>query len=85
MNEVFMALKDKTRRAILVLLREDKMTAGDIAANFEMSKPSVSHHLDLLKRADLVHSEREGQYIYYTINTTVLEDVMQWIISLKSD
>ena len=59
------------------------MTAGDIANAFNISKPSISHHLDILKRADLVSSEKTGQFITYSINTTILEDVLQWIITLK--
>lgn len=83
MNYLFKALNDETRRQILELLKERDMTAGDIADAFNISKPSISHHLDILKRADLVSSEKQGQFITYSINTTILEDVLQWIITLK--
>lgn len=83
MKDVFKALNDPTRRAILELLREKDLTAGEIAEAFSISKPSISHHLDLLRRADLVGSEKRGQYVHYHLNTTVLEDLMQWIIELK--
>ncbi|MBD3864312.1 autorepressor SdpR family transcription factor [Olleya marilimosa] len=83
MNLLFKALNDDTRRQILELLKEDNLTAGQIADAFNISKPSISHHLDILKRADLVTSEKKGQYVEYAINTTILEDVLQWIITLK--
>tara|TARA_R110002049_G_scaffold137695_1_gene297732 strand:- start:668 stop:922 length:255 start_codon:yes stop_codon:yes gene_type:complete len=83
MNYLFKALNDETRRQILELLKEKDMTAGEIADAFNISKPSISHHLDILKRADLVSSEKQGQFITYSINTTILEDVLQWIITLK--
>ena len=83
MNYLFKALNDKTRRQILELLKEKDMTAGDIAEAFNISKPSISHHLDILKRADLVSSEKNGQFITYSLNTTILEDVLKWIITLK--
>jgi len=83
-NLLFKALNDDTRRQILELLKEDNLTAGQIADAFNISKPSISHHLDILKRADLVTSEKKGQYVEYAINTTILEDVLQWIITLKN-
>jgi DNA-binding transcriptional ArsR family regulator len=83
MNYLFKALNDETRRKILELLKDEDMTAGEIADAFNISKPSISHHLDILKRADLVSSEKTGQFITYSINTTILEDVLQWIITLK--
>lgn len=83
MNSIFKALNDKTRRDILELLREKQMTAGDIADQFNISKPSISHHLDILKRADLVTSEKKGQFIVYSLNTTIVEDILKWIITLK--
>lgn len=80
---LFKALNDATRREILQLLREKDRTAGEIADHFSISKPSISHHLDLLKQADLVNSVRKGQFIYYSINTTVLDELLEWIIQLK--
>ncbi|MDA7803123.1 autorepressor SdpR family transcription factor [Crocinitomix sp.] len=85
MKNLFKALNDQTRREILELLKEGKMTAGEIAEKFNISKPSISHHLDLLKRADLVTSEKNGQYITYSLNTTILEDLMKWVLDLKKD
>lgn len=60
------------------------MTAGEIADQFDISKPSISHHLDILKRADLVTSEKKGQFITYSINTTIVDDIFQWILTLKN-
>lgn len=61
------------------------MTAGEIAGSFNISKPSISHHLDILKQADLVTSEKEGQFIFYSLNMTVLDDLMEWMLKLKSN
>lgn len=85
MKNLFKALNDQTRREILDLLKENEMTAGEIAEKFNISKPSISHHLDLLKRADLVTSIKKGQYITYSINTTILEDLVSWVMTLKQD
>jgi len=85
MKKIFKALNDDTRRQILDLLNQESLTAGDIARHFSISKPSISHHLDLLKQADLVTSEKKGQFITYSINTTVLEDVLTWVYSLKNN
>lgn len=83
MNAIFKALNDETRRQIIELLKERDMNAGEIAEHFSMSKPSISHHLDLLKRADLISSDKKGQYIFYSLNTTILEDILSWILTLK--
>lgn len=83
MNSIFKALNDETRRGILELLRGRDMTAGEIADAFHISKPSISHHLDILKRADLVTSEKKGQFIVYSLNTTIVDDILNWIINLK--
>ncbi len=83
MKDLFKALNDETRRNILELLKNKDMTAGEIADEFNISKPSISHHLDLLKRAGLVTSEKNGQYIVYSLNTTILEDLLNWILNLK--
>lgn len=83
MNTVFKALSDPTRRKILDLLKERNMTAGEIADCFQISKPSVSHHLNLLKQAELVQDERKGQFIYYSLNTTVMQDLIGWFLSFK--
>ncbi|HVS94146.1 MAG TPA: autorepressor SdpR family transcription factor [Mucilaginibacter sp.] len=84
MNTLFKALNDQTRRDILELLKEKDMTAGDIADKFSISKPSISHHLDLLRQAGLVVSVKEGQFIYYSLNTTVMDEMLKWIMQLKS-
>lgn len=85
MDQVFKALKDATRREILQLLRQEDLTAGQIAEHFDISKPSISHHLDLLKRADLVSVERRGQFLHYRLNTTVVEDLLSWVIDLSTE
>jgi DNA-binding transcriptional ArsR family regulator len=75
MNEVFRALADPTRREILRLLRQGEMSAGELSRHFDMSRPSMSHHFSLLKQADLVTSRRDGQQIFYALNTTVMQDL----------
>lgn len=82
MNNLFKALNDPTRREILDLLKEKDLTAGEIAEAFDISKPSISHHLDQLKQAGLVTSERDGQFITYSLETTVLEEATQWLFNL---
>ena len=76
MGDVWNALADPTRRKILELLSGGDMAAGEISDNFNMAKPSVSHHLSILKNADLIYGEKSGQNIIYSINTTVFQDVM---------
>ena len=65
------------------LLKSKDMTAGEIADQFNISKPSISHHLDLLKQAGLVVSEKEGQFIFYSINTTVMDEMLKWLMQLS--
>ena len=85
-NEAFKAIADPTRREVLRLLRQHgEMTAGELAEHFDMSKPSMSHHFAVLKQADLVTTRREGQQIYYALNTTVVEDLLSIIWDLFSD
>jgi len=81
-SQVFKALADPTRREILRLLGRGEMTAGELADRFDMTKPSMSHHFSVLKEADLIRSRREGQQIWYSINTTVVEDVLAWAMGL---
>ncbi len=83
MNLLFKALNDPTRRAILELLKDKDLTAGEIADKFHISWPSISHHLELLKRAGLVISVKEGQYVYYSINTTVMDEMLKWLMQLN--
>jgi ArsR family transcriptional regulator len=84
LNALFKALNDPTRREILELLKEKDLTAGEIADQFNISKPSISHHLDLLRQAGLVVSVKEGQFICYSLNTTVMDEMLKWIINLQS-
>jgi len=83
MNSLFKALNDETRRKIIELLKDHDMNAGEIAEQFNISKPSISHHLDILKRADLITSEKKGQYVEYRLNTSILEDLLNWVLTLK--
>jgi DNA-binding transcriptional ArsR family regulator len=83
MNSVFKALNDPTRRRIIELLKKSDLNAGEIAAYFNISKPSISHHLDILKRADLIIGQKKGQFVYYSLNTTIVEDLLNWILTLK--
>ena len=82
-NEVFKALSDKTRRKILELLREEDKTAREIAEYFNITKASISHHLNILKQANLISDEREGQFIYYSLNTSIFEEVIGWFMELS--
>lgn len=81
-NGVFKALADPTRRRILRLLREGELSAGEIASHFDMSAPSVSHHLALLSNADMVRVRRDGAKLIYSIDTTVVEDLMTMMLEL---
>jgi ArsR family transcriptional regulator, arsenate/arsenite/antimonite-responsive transcriptional repressor len=84
MNTVFKALNDPTRRKILEFLQEKDMTAGEIAEKFKISFPSISHHLDLLKQAKLVVAEKDGQFVSYSLNTTVVDDILKWLLQFKA-
>lgn len=84
MNILFKALNDATRREILELLKKRDMTAGDIADHFNISKPSISHHLDLLKQAGLVEATKEGQFITYSLNTSVVDEIVKWFMQFKT-
>ena len=79
------ALADPIRREILNMLKKGKLTAGEIAEKFDVTMASVSRHLSVLKDADLIRDTRDGKYIIYEINTSVLEDVMLWLTALKGD
>jgi len=83
-NSAFKAIADPGRREILRLLRQGEMTAGDLAAHFDMSKPTMSHHFAVLSEADLITRRRDGQTIWYGLNTTVLEDVLAWVMDLTA-
>ena len=79
------ALSDPTRREILELLKGGRMAAGEIVDHFSVSAPAISRHLSLLKDADLIRDTREGKYIYYELNVSVLEEIMLWITQLKGE
>ena len=83
--ETFKALSDPARREILLLLRGGRMSVGEIAGHFEMTGATVSYHLSVLKKADLVFETREKHFIYYELNTSVVEEVMLWLSQLKGD
>ena len=84
-GEGFKALADPTRRRILELLKSGDLTAGELAAHFDISKPTLSHHLATLKAAGLVTDERHGQNIVYSLNTTVMQDLIGWFLGLTED
>ena len=79
------ALSDPIRREILGILKNGRMSAGDIVAQFEVTGASISRHLSVLKEADLIRDSREGKFIFYELNTSVLEDIMLWITNLKGE
>ena len=84
-KDTLRALADPTRREILNLLKQSSMAAGDIAEHFAISGAAISRHLSVLKDADLIRDKRDGKYIYYELNTTVLEEIMLWISGLKGE
>ena len=84
MNTLFKALNDPTRREILIILRGKDLSAGQIADHFNMTKPSISHHLDLLRQAGLVISEKKGQFIYYSLNTSVVDEIISWFMTFRT-
>jgi len=85
LNQLFKALNDPTRREILEMLKNKDLTAGEIADRFHISKPSISHHLDLLRQAGLVVSVKEGQYVNYSLNTTVMDEMLKWIMQFTTN
>ncbi|AMY05718.1 ArsR family transcriptional regulator [Staphylococcus condimenti] len=85
MKDIFKALSDSTRRSILEMLKEQKLTASEIAEHFDMSQASVSQHLKILRLNDLIYSERKGKYLYYHLNLSVFEEVIKWVVQFKQD
>ena len=85
LQKTLKALSDPVRRDILELLKKGKLSAGDIANKFSISNPAVSKHLAILREADLINDSREGKYIFYELNTSVLEEVMLWLSCLKGE
>lgn len=84
LQQTLKALADPTRREILNLLKTGKKSAGEITEHFDISAAAISRHLSVLKDADLVYDSREGKYIYYELNASVLEEALLWITNLKS-
>ncbi|MEF2782622.1 MAG: autorepressor SdpR family transcription factor [Clostridium sp.] len=84
-QETFKALSDPTRREIVHLLKDGKMTAGDIVSHFSSTNATISHHLSILKKAGLILDEKKGKYIYYELNTSVIDEIIGWVSSLKGD
>ena len=82
--DTFKALSDPTRREILNLLKKKPIDAGEIAECFPMTGATVSHHLNLLKQAGLIDEEKKGKYIQYSLNTSVIDDIIQWMMELKN-
>ena len=85
LQQTLKALADPIRREILNLLKSGRMSAGEITSHFPVTAASISRHLSVLKEADLVRDAREGQFIYYELNASVLEEIMLWITDLKGD
>lgn len=83
--QTFKALSDPARREILMLLKEKSLSAGEIASHFEMTGATISYHLNVLKKADLVTETRDKNFIYYDLNVSVVEEVMLWLSDLKGD
>lgn len=81
--ETFKALSDTARRDILVLLKQERLSAGEIGNHFDMTGATISYHLSILKKAELVYEQREKNFIYYELNTSVVEEVMLWLSDLK--
>ena len=79
------ALADPTRREILNMLKKGKLSAGEIVEKFDITGAAISRHLSVLKEADLIYNKREGKFIYYEINTSVLEEIMLFITDLRKD
>ena len=85
LQQTLRALADPIRREILNLLKNGRMSAGDITDHFSVTAASISRHLSVLKEADLIRDTREGKYIYYELNVSVLEEIMLWISDLKGE
>ena len=83
--ETFKALSDPARREILLMLRNGRMSAGDIASNFDMTGATVSYHLSVLKKADLVYETKEKNFVFYELNTSVFEEIMLWFAQFKGE
>ncbi|WP_295147233.1 autorepressor SdpR family transcription factor [uncultured Peptoniphilus sp.] len=82
-SDTFKALSDPVRLEILNMLRSGRMNAGEIAEEFDLSKATISHHLKILKDQDLIYEEKEKNFIYYELNTSVFEEILTWIVKFK--
>ena len=85
LQQTLKAPSDPTRREILTLLKEEKRSAGEIASHFDITAAAISRHLSVLKEADLIRDTREGKYIFYELNASVLEEILWWISDLKGE
>ena len=85
LQDTLKALSDPTRRKILEILKKGPATAGQLGQQFDMTGATMSHHLSILKKAGLVHDEKKGTFIYYEINTSVMEDLLSWIVSFTGE
>ena len=83
--DTFKALSDPVRRDILTMLKSGRMSAGEIGSHFDMTGATVSYHLNILKKADLVFEEKEKNFVYYSLNTSIVEEVMVWLAGLRGD
>ena len=83
--ETFKALSDPARREILLMLREGKMSAGEIGSHFDMTGATVSYHLSVLKKADLVYETKQKNFVFYELNTSVFEEIMLWFAQFKGE
>ena len=84
-QQTFKALSDPTRREILRLLRDGEMSAGDLSSHFSSTGATISHHLSILRDAGLILDEKRGKYIYYELNLSVLDEILEWFSSLKGE
>ena len=83
--ETFKALSDPVRREILMLLKKQRLSAGEIVSNFDMTGATISYHLNILKKAGLIFEQKEKNFIYYELNTSVVEEVMRWLSDMKGE
>ena len=83
--DTFKALSDPIRRQILMLLKDQSLSAGEIGQHFDMTGATISYHLNILKKADLIHETRYKNFIYYELNTSVIEEIMMWLQDLKGE
>lgn len=84
-GDTFKALSDPTRREILNLLKDGPLPAGEIVSHFSITGATISHHLSILQQAGVIDGEKRWKYIYYSLNTTVMDDILRWILELKGE